>query len=64
MEKLTRDDLRNMKMGETKTFSLSGALACDAGKTTCYQMQNILKCKFSVSTDYVNNKLTVSKKEL
>lgn len=59
--KVTREDLRSMKMGETRIFDLPNAQACDNGKSVAYQMQNLLGCKFSVSTDYTNNKLTISK---
>ncbi len=62
--KVTREELRAMKMGETRTFDLPNAKQCDAGKATAYQTQNILRCKFSVSTDYCNNKLTITKSAL
>lgn len=61
MEKVTREDLRNMQIGETRTFDLPNAQACDNGKSVAYQMQNLLGCKFSVSTDYTSNKLTITK---
>ena len=61
IEKVTREHLRAMNVGETRTFTLPNAQACDNGKTTAYQMQNIERCKYSVQTDYVNNRLTVTK---
>jgi len=61
VEKVTREDLRGMQMGETKVFDLPNAQACDNGKSVAYQMQNLLGCKFSVSTDYTSNKLTITK---
>lgn len=64
MEKVTRDALRAMAVGETRTFELPDAQACDNGKSTAYQMQNLLRCRFSVSTDYVNNRLTITKNAL
>jgi hypothetical protein len=60
-ERITRDALRAMGMGETRTFDLPNAQACDNGKSVAYQLQNQLRCKFSVSTDYVNNRLTITK---
>lgn len=48
-------------MGETRTFELANAQQCDSGKATAYQTQNILRCKFSVQTDYSSNKLTITK---
>ena len=64
MEKVTRDALRAMAVGETRTFELPDAQACDNGKSTAYQMQNLLRCRFSVSTDYVNNRLSITKNAL
>lgn len=61
MERVTRDALRAMSYGETRTFDLPDAQACDNGKSTAYQMQNLLRCRFTVSTDYVNNRLTITK---
>ena len=64
MERITRKDLMEMQLGETKAFDLPSARACDNGKTIAYQLQNILRCKFSVSTDYAINRLTVTKSAL
>lgn len=61
MKRVTREILRAMQMGETRTFDLPNAQACDNGKSTAYQMQNILQCRFTVSTDYVNNRLSITK---
>ena len=64
MDKVTRDALRAMAIGETRSFDLPNAQACDNGKSVAYQMQNLLRCRFSVSTDYVNNRLTITKSAL
>lgn len=63
-EKLTRDDLRSISVGETKTFALPDARACDNGKSLAYQYQNILGCKFSVKTDYLANTLSITRTTL
>lgn len=63
-EKVTREDLRSMRTGETRTFDLPDARACDNAKSVAYQTQNLLGCKFSVSTDYASSKLTITKKAL
>ena len=63
-EKVTRENLRSMQTGETRTFDLTNAQACDNGKSVAYQMQNLLGCKFSVSTDYTSNRLTITKSAL
>lgn len=62
--KLTRDDLRSIEMGMTKTFALPGAKACDNGKALTYQFQNLCGCKFSVQTDYAACTLTITKSAL
>ena len=61
IEKVTREHLRSMAVGETRAFTLPSAQACDNGKTTAYQVQNLENCKYSVQTDYVNNRLTITK---
>lgn len=63
-EKLTRDDLRSINVGETKTFTLPNARACDNGKSLAYQFQNILECKFKVATNYQSNQLTITRTTL
>ena len=63
-ERITRDALRAMNIGETRTFKLPDAQACDTGKSTAYQMQNVLRCKFSVQTNYTENTLTITKSAL
>lgn len=62
--KLTRDDLRSIDVGKTKTFYLPDAKACDNGKSLAYQFQNLLGCKFSVQTDYTANTLTITRNAL
>lgn len=62
--KLTRDDLRSIDVGRTKTFYLPDAKACDNGKSLAYQFQNLLGCKFSVQTDYTTNTLTITRNAL
>ncbi|MCI6672093.1 MAG: hypothetical protein MSG77_06095 [Prevotella sp.] len=61
INKLTRDDLRSIEMGKTKTFALPDARACDNGKSLTYQTQNLMGCKFSVKTDYVASTLTITR---
>lgn len=60
-KKLTRDDLRLIEVGKTKTFVLPDAKACDNGKALTYQFQNLIGCKFSVRTDYKANTLTITR---
>lgn len=59
--KLTRAELRAIMTGETKTYRLEDAIACDNGKSLAYQFQNHLKCKFSIVTDYANCTLQITR---
>lgn len=61
MNKVTREELRRMKDGETRTFVLPDAAACNSAKSLAYQTQLLIKCKFRISTDYKNNRLTITK---
>ncbi len=48
-------------MGESRTFDLPTVEACESGKATAYQYQNMLGCKFQAQTDYASKKLTLTK---
>lgn len=60
-EKVTMPALREMEIGETRRFNLPNAEACNSGKSTAYQAQHLLRCKFRMKTDYSTNTLTVTK---
>ncbi len=64
MERLTRNDLRQIRLGETKVFALPDARACNNAKALAYTLQREEKCKYSLSTDYATNELTVTKNAL
>lgn len=59
--KVTSDALRKMEIGQTVTFELPDARSIDVGKTLAYRMQHYEKCKFTAVSDYVNNRLTITK---
>ena len=61
VEKVTREELRNMKFGESREFALPNAQACDNGKSVAYQMQHLLGCKFRSTPDYPTTTLTITK---
>lgn len=63
-EKITRDDLRTMSDGETKTFELETVGACDSGKVTACTMQRYLGCRFSVKTNYSEKTLTITRSKI
>ena len=43
MERVTRDALRAMAIGETRTFDLPNAQACDNGKSGTYSGTSVYK---------------------
>ena len=63
-EKVTREDLRQIPVGGSRTFGLPNAKACDNAKTVAYQLQRVLGCKFSAKTNYEDNSVTFTKTEL
>lgn len=64
LEKLTREDLRSMEMGETKTFHLMTAAALDSAAVTAGQVGRLDGCKYSCSRDYDEKTVTVTKSML
>lgn len=63
-EKVTREMLRGISVGETAVFELPTAAACDSGKATAYQTQNIDGVKYSIRTDYKARSLSITRKPL
>lgn len=61
MEKVTRDILRSMQMGETRTFDLPDRMAYNAGQATAYQMARIEGCKYSAVEGEKENQLVITK---
>ncbi|MDO5395804.1 MAG: hypothetical protein Q4F07_07560 [Bacteroidales bacterium] len=60
-DKVTRKALRDMAIGETRTFNLPDADAINSGKTLAYSLQHSLGVKFSAVSDFANNTLTITK---
>lgn len=60
-EKVTREDLEQIGIGESETFELPKAEACETAKSLAYKYGYILNCRFSAVTDYKNNRLTLTK---
>lgn len=60
-KKVTSELLRKMEIGQSITFELPDADAINTGKAIAYRLQNSLLCKFRASSDYANNRLTLTK---
>lgn len=61
---VTREALRNMKMGETKTFDCPDRMAYNSGQATAYQMARIEVCKYSAVEGEKPNQLVITKSAL
>lgn len=63
-ERVTVEALRNMKIGETKVFHLPDARAIESGKALAYRTKHLLKCRFTMTSNFADNELVVRKIEL
>lgn len=61
VEKVTRDMLRSIQVGETQNFELPSAAACESAKTMAYQLQRIDGTKYTAKTDYDNTSLAITR---
>ena len=60
-EKITRDDLRSMQSGETRTWQLPNAYAVDSARTTASQLTALEGVKYTVSSNYAERQITITK---
>jgi hypothetical protein len=60
-QRVTRAELKLMTVGETRAYKLPSAAACDSAKATTYQMQNLMRCRFTQRTDYTTNVITITR---
>ena len=51
-ERVTRQDLRNMRVGQTRIFTLTDAKKVTSARVTCNQMKNEEGLEFTVRPDY------------
>jgi hypothetical protein len=59
--KVTRQTLRDMRLGEQVAVKLPNQSAIDAARVTASQMQRHLGCKISVTANYEDNVVIISK---
>lgn len=59
--KVTTDVLRKMATGEQRTFSLADANAIYTAKALAYRVANIERCRFSTTSDFANNTITITR---
>jgi len=63
-DKVTREDLRAMEMGDCKTFHLNDAFALDSAAVTAVQVGRQENCRYRCSRNYADNTITITKESL
>lgn len=58
---VTRSTLREMKIGDSRTFELNDALSIDSAAVTAYQMQYIEGVKYICNKNYIARTITITK---
>lgn len=63
MGKITMQDIRNIKVGSSSTFTVDHPREIDTIRTLAYKLNSMepeLKRRFSCSSDFKNRKVTVT----
>lgn len=58
---VSRSVLREMKIGDSRTFELNDAMAIDSAAVKAYQMQYIEGCRYVCKKNYVARTITITK---
>ena len=61
LERITRDDLRAMHNGESRTFELPTYDAILSAKASAYSLGRIEGCRFVFSTEPNRNRITITR---
>ncbi len=61
VDKITREDLRLMRDGETRTYKLPSPGAVESGKTTAYLLAKLEGGRFECARDLENCTLTITR---
>jgi hypothetical protein len=60
-EKVTRQELREMKIGQTKIVVLKDAKKISAARVTCTQLKHEEKLEFLVKQDFNANAISITR---
>lgn len=60
-EKVTREELREMRVGSTRIFALTEASKLQAVASTCTQLKNLNLGEWSVRKDYEHLSVSVTR---
>ena len=60
-EKVTRQELREMHIGQTRIFTLLDAKKVTSARVTCTQMKNEEELEFTVKSDYQSKSVSITR---
>ena len=60
-DKVTREDLRAIHTGETRTFELPTFAAVQSAKSSAYILGHLEGCRFACVTDPAKNTITITR---
>ena len=60
-EKVTRDSLRDMRVGETRIFDLPELRLINSARVTCNQLKNQEGLRFTVHPDYQAQAVSITR---
>jgi hypothetical protein len=60
-EKVTRQELRDMRIGQTRIFTLLDAKKVTSARVTCTQMKQEEGLEFTVKPDYLSKSVSITR---
>ena len=60
-ERVTREDLRSIHMGESRTFELPSYAAVQSARTAAYALGRIEGCRFTYTVEPDRNVITITR---
>lgn len=60
-DKVTREDLRALHHGESRTFELPTFAAVQSAKSSAYILGHMEGCRFACTTDPAKNSITITR---
>jgi hypothetical protein len=61
LDKITREDLRAIRMGESRVFELPDYASVMSARTSAYVLGRIEGCRFILKTEPEKNVLTITR---
>lgn len=60
-ERVTREDLRAMRMGESRTFELPSYAAVQSARTSAYYLGRVEGCRYTYTVEPERNVITITR---